>query len=508
MTDSAGLHRYPPIVRSLRLRLLFYTSIASVIILSLLCVGVYAFLRGFMLAEFNQALLTKARAVAATAEQHGNQIIFDFAPDELPKFVTKDHPDYFEAWIDPDIVIRSPSLGSADIPRPPGGSGEISYSNLVLPDGRRGRVVSMSFTTTIEPNAEGNSATAERPRKVLLSVATESEALHAMLENMQWILVLACGLAVALSGGVLMWVSGRAVRPVERLARDIDLLHENDLSARLAAPDAPLELQPVVDKLNDLLIRMANAFSREKAFTADVAHELRTPLAAILTTFDVCRSRARDEAGYVAAIDKARDVALRMQSMVESLLILARADAGQLVLKHQSIDAADLLDESWAMFAPRAEERCLKLEWKVPSSLQLRTDPEKLRIIFQNLFDNACSYANANGAIRVAVQLSAGQFQLEVANTGSRIAPADIDRLFERFWRGDQARADTGVHCGLGLSLCQRLARLLDGRIEVQTSTNDWFTVRLTLPAACSAPMVAPAPRSNVPAVAPAGAEP
>jgi heavy metal sensor kinase len=478
-----------------------------VVILSLLGFGVYAYLRQFMISEFNQSLLTKARAVAATAEQHGDKIIFDFAPDELPKFVTKDHPDYFQAWIDPDIIIRSPSLGSANLPRPDG-SPDIAYANLLLPDGRRGRVVSISFNTTIEPNAEGNSATAERPRNVVLSVATDSGALHEMLENLQWILILACGLAVALSGATLMWVSGRAVRPVERLARDIDRLNENGLSARLAAPDAPQELQPVVDKLNDLLVRIANAFMREKSFTADVAHELRTPLTAILTTFDVCRSRARDEAGYVAAIDKAREVAQRMQAMVESLLILARADAGQLVLKPQSIDAGDLLDECWAMFAPRAQERGLQLQWTVPSSIQLRTDSEKLRIILHNLFDNACSYANDGGTIRVAAQISGGWFQLEVANTGSRIGQADVHRLFERFWRGDEARADTGVHCGLGLSLCQRLARLLDGYVEIQTSTNDWFVVRLALPAASELPMAAPAPQSGLPAMAQPQAEP
>jgi signal transduction histidine kinase len=499
--------RQTTILRSLRLRLLLYTSIASLIILSLLGVGVYVFLRGFMVSEFNQSLLTKARAVAATAEQHGNRIIFDFAPDELPKFVTKDHPDYFEAWIDPDIVIRSPSLVSADLPRP-GNITDITYANLRLPDGRWGRVVSMSFTTTIESNAEGNSATAESPRKVLLSVATESTALHEILENMRWILALACGLAVAVSGATLMWVSGRAVRPVERLARDIDRLREGDFSARLAAPDAPLELQPVVDKLNDLLVRISSAFAREKAFTADVAHELRTPLTAILTTFDVCRSRARDEAGYVTAIDKAREVAQRMQAMVESLLILARADAGQLVLKHQSIDAGDLLDECWAMFATRAGERNLRLEWTVPSAIQLRTDPEKLRIIFHNLFDNACSYANERGTIRVGAQVSESQFRLEVANTGSRIAPGDVPRLFERFWRGDEARAGTGVHCGLGLSLCQRLARLLDGQIDIQTSTDDWFVVRLRLPAASDATTAAPVQQSPPRVMAQSAAEP
>ena len=163
-----------------------------------------------------------------------------------------------------------PHLARTIFPRPDVGSDLAYSSSSVLPDGRmRPRRLHVVPMTTIEPNASGNSSTAERPRKVLLSVATESTSLHEMLENLQWILFLSCGLAVALSGATLMWVSGRAVRPVERLARDIEQLREYELSARLASPDAPTELQPVVDKLNGLLVRISAAFAREKAFTAD-----------------------------------------------------------------------------------------------------------------------------------------------------------------------------------------------------------------------------------------------
>ncbi|MGA2443339.1 MAG: ATP-binding protein, partial [Tepidisphaeraceae bacterium] len=293
-----------------------------------------------------------------------------------------------------------------------------------------------------------------------------------------------CCLAVVVCGAVLVWIVGRAVRPVERIAADIDQLRENDLSVRLRSGEAPTELAPVIDKLNGLLSRLESAFAREKAFAADVAHELRTPLAALLTTFEVCRSRPRDESAYVAAIDKCRDVAQRMQAMVETLLVLARADAGQLSLKFQNADAADLLDVGWALFAPRAQARGLQLQWQVPGPIFIETDPERLLIILQNLFDNAVSYANDAGTLRVSARLDSDRLLIEVANTGSLIPPGDADQLFERFWRGDQARADTGVHCGLGLALCQRLARLLNGHIEVRTAQRDWFIVRLTLPAA------------------------
>jgi signal transduction histidine kinase len=288
---------------------------------------------------------------------------------------------------------------------------------------------------------------------------------------------------VVVSGTILFWVVGRGVRPVERLAADIDQMRENDLSVRLHAPDAPTELEPVVEKLNGLLSRLDAAFSRERAFTADVAHELRSPLAALLTTFDVCRSRPRDESAYMASIDKCRGVARQMQAMVETLLILARADAGQLSLTLKTTDFADFLDDCWALFLPRAEARGLNVQWKVAGPIHIETDPEKLRIIIHNIFDNAVSYADNGGIVRVAAEVKQDRLLIEIANTGSLIPPDKTAQLFDRFWRGDQARAQTGVHCGLGLSLCQRLSRLLKGQIEIQSTPPNWFIVRLSLPA-------------------------
>jgi heavy metal sensor kinase len=341
----------------------------------------------------------------------------------------------------------------------------------------------MSFTTTIESNAESNSSNATGPRVVILTVATDTIALQQSLKNFLGILIGLCCLAIVASGAVLVWVVGRGVRPVERLAGAIERLQENDLSVRLQAPDVPTELEPVVDKLNGLLSRLDGAFAREKSFTADVAHELRTPLSALLTTFEVCRSRPRDESVYIAAIDKSRDVARGMQAMVETLLILTRADAGQLSLTVQNTDVAALLEDCWALFEPQAKSRNLHIEWQVPALVFIDTDPEKLRIILHNIFDNAVSYANDAGKVRVTAEVKQERLVIEIANTGSKIPADRTAQLFDRFWRGDQARTETGVHCGLGLSLCQRLSRLLNGQIEIQSTPGEWFIVRLSLPA-------------------------
>jgi len=469
-------------IQSLRLRLLVHASLAVALILALWGAGVYYFTRHSLEKDFNEALLTQARAVAATAEQHDDgSIIFDFDPLEMPQFVVKNHPDYFEAWISPATILRSPSLGSSDLPRPPA-VGPLTYTDIVLPSGKEGRMVAMAFPVASEHDEAGHFFHQQNSRTMLLAVAAETHSLRHTLEQLRWLLEGLCSAAVVVSGIVLMLVVGRAVRPIERIARDIDGLRESDLSVRLAVPDVPSELRPVVEKLNGLLTRLETAFARERSFTADVAHELRTPLAALVTTFDVCRTRQRDESAYIAAIDKSRQVAQRMQGMIEALLMMARADAGQLAVKLQSVDAADLIDDCWAMFVHQADARGLVVHINVQRPALLETDPEKIRIILHNLFDNAVAYANDAGTVRISADVSEGRFHLEVANTGSRISPEEVQRVFDRFWRGDESRANTGVHCGLGLSLCQRLARLLNGEIEIHSEKMDWFTVRLTLP--------------------------
>jgi signal transduction histidine kinase len=472
-------------IRSLRFRLVLLTSLSVAFVLAMLGAALDFYVRQSAEAEFNQALLTKAHAIAATAEQRGDKIIFDYAPAEFPRFAASEHPDYFQARIDSGRVLRSPSLGNSDLPQPAVRK-DVSYSDVMLPDGRPGRMISMSFNTTIEEYAGGDSSSSESPHTILLSVATDTISLNRNLEDFRWILIGLCLLAVFLSGAILFWVVGRGVRPVERLAAVIDQMGESDLSVRLNAPDAPTELAPVVDKLNGLLSRLDAAFSREKAFTADVAHELRNPLAALLTTFDVCRARPRDEAAYVAAIDKCRAVAGQMQAMVETLLILTRADSGQLSFTLKSIDFSDLIDDCWALFLRRAEARRLSVEWSVPSAVFVETDPEKLRIILHNIFDNAVSYADDGGKLKVAAEVKNDRLVIEIGNSGSRISPDKIRQLFDRFWRGDQSRTDTGLHCGLGLSLCQRLARLLNAQINIESTAGNWFIVRLSLPASAA----------------------
>jgi two-component system sensor histidine kinase BaeS len=148
--------------------------------------------------------------------------------------------------------------------------------------------------------------------------------------------------------------------------------------------------------------------------------------------------------------------------------LLARADAGQLRVENARVDLAELIEDCWEPFRQRAAERGLRVAFAVDRPWSVRTDAEKLAMILNNLFDNAVSYADAGGQIWIERVRNGGSSDLLVSNTGTAVSTADAAHLFDRFWRGDRARSDTGLHCGLGLSLCQRLTVLLGIRIAAE----------------------------------------
>jgi two-component system, OmpR family, heavy metal sensor histidine kinase CusS len=477
-------------IRSLRLRLLIGTSLATAMVLSLLGVGIYYSMRQTLMSDFDEALLTQARALASMTEQEHNHVTFEFDAEEMPDFAAKNDPEFFEIWIDDDGVLgKSDSLGTGDLPRPALGP-EAAFHDADLPDGRQGRWVTLRFTPPVEDTTIPETAPL---RTGVLTVARNTRVLGRTLDRLRWLLLGLCAAATIVCGSVLLIVVSGAMHPVRRLAREIEALVETDLAHRFDATGVPSELAPIVERLNGLLERLYGAFGRERAFAADVAHELRTPLAGLRTTLEVCRSRQRDAATYESAMDKCISITERMQEMVQRLLLLARADARQLTVRSEPVELRKLLEDCWSHFRSRAEQRDLHMQLCPGAPFWVDSDESLLRIVVDNLLDNAVTYADEGGNISVATRSDDHFVELLLSNSGSQVDAADAPRVFDRFWRGDAARSQTGVHSGLGLSLCERLMRILNGNLFVQTERGGLFVVRLRLAARAAEAVKRPA---------------
>lgn len=291
------------------------------------------------------------------------------------------------------------------------------------------------------------------------------------------------GLAFAIAawlGG--SWLSSKALRPVARSVATARRLNPEDLSARLPRTGAGDELDELAATINDLLDRLADYHAQAARFTADASHELRGPLAAIRATIDVALQKGRTAEEYREVLAALGEQCDRLTVLVNGLLLLARADAGQVDLRRERLDLAAAADEVAEMYAPLAEERGLNLRSEANAPVFVHGDAARLRQLANNLVDNAVKFTEAGGSIVIRVDESAGFARLIVRDDGVGIQADQLTHVFERFHQADPARASQGF--GLGLSICRAIALAHGGSIEARSSPGRGSVFTVLLPKA------------------------
>ncbi len=463
---------------SLRRRLLFGTALGTAGVLCVAGFALYTMMRASLYAGFDGSLRQKAETLADLIEQEHDGIELEFAEADMAEFKRSDRPEYFQVWLaDGTLVQRSPSLKGRDLPRRRAPLNEPEIRAAALPDGQPGRIATLHFSA--RPDGEHDAPA--KPERLIMALARDTRDVESALAELRFALVLVGAVATLASVGVLAWLVQIGLRPVNALATRIGGIDEDRLSERIDPADSPQELQSLVHRLNDLLTRLDSAFAREKTLTADVAHELRTPLAGLRATLEVTLSRERDPAPYRKAMSECLEICTQTQSLIENLLALARLDAGCEAIQRNPTPIAKLLQETWKPFQKAAGDRKLDVRWDVAPGLTAQTEPDRLRLVLSNLFQNAVHYVDHGGEVKVEAMQANGTLRIRVSNTGSRISPEEIASVFDRFWRGDGAREHDGVHCGLGLSLCKTTMQHLGGTIGAATE-NGSFQVTISLP--------------------------
>jgi heavy metal sensor kinase len=294
-----------------------------------------------------------------------------------------------------------------------------------------------------------------------------------------------------ISGGVLVasvvggfWVVRRSLSPLQRLKTAVSNVSERDFQLRIRPEDVPWELKPVVERLQQALGTLEKAFAREKQAAADISHDLRTPIASLLATTQVCLRRSRSPEEYRAALETCHQVGLQLNKLVERLLALARLDAGVAQANKELVDLQDLAQECLRLVKPLADQKAVSLHLEYHGPLLLETDADKLREVLTNLLDNAIEYNRPSGQVRLALYRDNGEVEIAVSDTGIGIPPETRTQIFERFYRADPSRHGDAVHCGLGLAIVKGYVDLLGGRIEVDSQAGKGSTFRVRFPAA------------------------
>jgi heavy metal sensor kinase len=281
-----------------------------------------------------------------------------------------------------------------------------------------------------------------------------------------------------------LWLVRVGLAPLRRLSDAVSRVSAKDFNLPFGGPRPPRELEPIVGRLRQTLDLLKRAFAREKQATADISHDLRTPLAALLTTTEMALRRPRATEEYEEVLRDCQASARQMSRSVERLLALARLDAGADTLRLQAVDAAALAEQCLAVVRPLADARGVKLAVHVEGAQvpQLTTDPDKFSEVLTNLLHNAIQYNRPGGDIDVSLGRQNGRFELAVRDTGIGIEPDARAHLFERFWRADPSRGSDGLHAGLGLAIVKGYVDLMGGTISVESQRGQGSTFRVHLP--------------------------
>jgi len=469
---------------SLRTRLVASTAVGAAVVLVAAGAALFLLVRDGLVDQFDRALLDKARLLASAVEYDRGKIDIEFDELDLAEFGAHGQPAYLEVWLDDGSVrFRSPSLGEADLDRPSAAVEDgPAFEALALPDGRAGRRLVLPFLPRVEAK-RGDAAPGLPGVPTLTMVLARGTApVDVTLARLKAVLFAVGAAAVAVACGVLWVAVRRGLRPVGRLARAIAGVEAADLSMRIDVPGAPAELAPVIDRLNLLLGRLEAAFERERAFSADVAHELRTPLAGLRSTLEVSLTRPRPADEYRETLAQCLRITEQVATMVEHLLVLTRLDAGQVEVRPERVSLGRTVRDAWQPLAPRAEARRLRVDLDLDGDTDLQTDATLLGLIVRNILENAVAHADEGGSVRVRASGGDGLVDLGVANSGSRLSEDEAARVFERFWRGDAARTGTGTHCGLGLTLVGEAVEALAGRVSVSSEKGGEFEIHVRLP--------------------------
>jgi len=280
-----------------------------------------------------------------------------------------------------------------------------------------------------------------------------------------------------LAGG--WWIVSRSLRPVVEISSAAMKISAGDLSQRINVAEAESELGQLAAVLNSTFARLEAAFAQQQQFAADAAHELRTPVSVILTQTQTALNRERGADDYKQTVEACQRAAQRMRKLIESLLELARIDAGQEVLKRTHFDLSKVVSDCAGLVQPLADEQRMKISIEA-EPLQITGDSERLAQVVMNLLTNAIQYNQPGGEVSMTLKSQGGLAVLTVTDTGQGIAAGDLPRVFGRFFRADQSRTGTG-NSGLGLAICKAIVEAHGGTIEVASAANAGatFTVRL-----------------------------
>lgn len=461
---------------SIRFRLtLWYGAVLSAVLVAF-SASVYLLMRHHLLA------LTDAGLAEELTELADEVARVPWPSDLGPRYAQHEGYELQVAAPDGRILFRGDRLGPRGLPVPgsdrtPGGT---SFATLVLRPLGRLRLADRFIAGPDGP--------------LVIQAATSLESFDRASRELLTALLLTGTTAVGCSLGVGYLLARKALAPVDRMVSEAAEITVTRLDRRLEVPCAEDELGRLARTLNDMIERLERSFARVRQFTADAAHELRTPLAVIRSSAEVAlrgpRSPERDRRTFEDLLEEAD----RLGRIIAQLLDLCREDHGETPASQRLIDLDELVREVVDLMQVAGEEKGVLLAVEEFAPCRIRGDADRLRQLLINVVDNALKYTTPGGSVTLRGTAVEGRVRVEVTDTGVGIPAEQLPHVFERFYRADASRSRATEGTGLGLSICRSIVESHRGRLWIESEPGQGTIVSFELPRWDDAPAENPEP--------------
>jgi heavy metal sensor kinase len=439
-------------------------SAAMVLLLVFYAMGTYWFVRDTLFEDLDDQLSADAEYVTDTIgwAEDGTRLVGQVGRDTADVLGGR----WVQLWsLDGKLLYQTPMAEQARIALPNPSRG--AHVSLRIASGDRWRVLD---------RRAGIGA-----RTVFVRVGREEESLWSEIVRIQFILISGLVLGVVVAAAAGFGLARRTLAPVDRMAERANAITAERLSERL-----PVERQDELGRLagafNTALGRLDQSFHQMRQFTSDVSHELRTPLTAIRSVGEVGLQVPRSPEAYREIIGSMLEEVDRLSELVNTLLVLSRADAGETKLARQPIDLATVVDDTIAQVHVLAEDKNQRMTADLQRPIVASIDPVVFRQAVLNVLDNAIKYSPPGAPIHVALAQQNGHAALTVRDSGPGIPTADQARIFDRFYRADQGRAREIGGAGLGLAIARSVVEAHGGHITVESVEGQGATFRIAVP--------------------------
>jgi two-component system sensor histidine kinase QseC len=463
---------------SIRKRLTLTLLFGILIVVIFGGINLYLFFKRSSLDRFDNYLSTKARTIAALLEK--DQTDFNYELDKfLPEIEKRTDSEYFQIWMEKgDVFRKSRSLKKFNLPRRTGSLEKPEFWDLTLPDGRPGRAVGIHF---IYSSDDDNLSQVFSKQPIEIVFASSKNRLKNDMRDFSIGLFAEIFLILIIIVVLVPYFVRKGVSPINTLADSVAQIYSKSLDKRFSPHELPKELKPIAHKLNELLVRLEDAFNREKRLTADIAHELKTPISELITMAEVNLNWPSKDVDNKHVFSDVLDIAKQMQNLVSTILTQVRMESRSQRINLEDVNISTALNDLVKIHKKAAEARSLKLESSISSDVMVESDRAMLYSVFNNLLGNAVQYCGNGGTIKCSLKANDDVATINIVNTNDDLTEQDLSHIFEPMWRKSSSRSSINNNSGLGLTLVKSFCDILGIKLKTELLAQNEFSVTLEI---------------------------